>query len=116
MYKQVIVVRTDLEMGKGKIAAQCSHASLSAYNHVRERYPDIAEDWEKEGQKKVVLKVKGEDELIKYLVNARDFGVPCELISDAGLTQIPSGTPTCFGAGPWAENDLDKIFKELKLL
>jgi len=116
MYKQAIIVRTDLEMGKGKIAAQSSHASLAAYNLVRKKYPEITERWEREGQKKVVLKVKDEEELMEYFRRATETGIPCELIRDMGLTQVPSGTITCFGAGPWDEKEIDKIFGKLKLL
>ena len=116
MYKQTIVIRADLKMGKGKIAGQCSHASVSAYNKVRKSYPDIAKKWEAEGQKKVVLKVQSEEELFEYFQAGKDTGIPCELIRDAGHTQLEPGTITCFGAGPWDEEELDKVFGKLKLL
>ncbi len=116
MYKQAVVIRSDLAMGKGKIAAQASHASLTAYNLVRMKYPEIAERWEREGQKKVVLKVSGESELMECLRNAVDADIPCELIRDAGHTQIDPGTITCFGAGPWDEKEIDKVLGKLKLL
>ena len=116
MYKQTIVIRADLKMGKGKIAAQTSHASLTAYNKVRSTHPEIAKEWEREGQKKVVLRVNSEDELLEYLQKAKDANIPCELIRDAGHTQIEPGTMTCFAAGPWKEEELDKVFGKLKLL
>ena len=116
MYKQTIVIRTDLKMGKGKIAAQSSHASLAAYSKVHRTYPEIAKAWEREGQKKVVLKVTGEQELLEYLQRAKDASIPCELIRDAGHTQLEPGTMTCFAAGPWKEEELDSIFGKLKLL
>ena len=116
MYKQTIIVRSDLEMGKGKIAAQVSHASLSAYKKVSRIEPDIANEWEEEGQKKVVLKVGSEKELLEYFQKGKDAGIPCELIRDAGHTQIEPGSVTCFGAGPWDEKELDAIFGKLKLL
>ena len=50
MYKQVVVVRADLGMGRGKIAAQCSHSSLAAYNKVRKLHLNVAKAWEDEGQ------------------------------------------------------------------
>jgi len=116
MYKQTIVVRADLGMGKGKIAAQSSHASLAAYNKVRSSRLVIAKGWEDEGQKKVVLKVDSEKELFEYFQKAKDAGIPCELIRDAGHTQLEPGTVTCFAAGPWKEEELDKVFGDLKLL
>jgi PTH2 family peptidyl-tRNA hydrolase len=116
MYKQTIVIRADLGMGKGKTAAQCSHASLSAYKKVSRMHPDVADGWEHEGQKKVVLKVQSEQELLEYFQRAKDEGIPCELIRDAGHTQLEPGTVTCFAAGPWDEKELDAVFSKLKLL
>ena len=103
-------------MSKGKLAAQSSHASLTSYNKVRSIDSAIAKEWEQEGQKKVVLKVNSESELLEYFQKAKMAGIPCELIRDAGHTQLEPGTLTCFGAGPWDEKELDKIFGKLKLL
>ncbi|VVC04568.1 Peptidyl-tRNA hydrolase [Candidatus Bilamarchaeum dharawalense] len=116
MYKQTIVVRADLKMGRGKLAAQSSHASLSAYKKVSKSNPEIIKAWEMEGQKKVVLKVNGEAELFEFFQKGKDAGIPCEIIRDAGATQLEPGTYTCFGAGPWDEKTLDQIFGKLKLL
>jgi PTH2 family peptidyl-tRNA hydrolase len=116
MYKQTIVIRADLKIGKGKLIAQGSHASHSAFEKVKKQFPDIAKSWEIEGQKKVVLKVHSEEELFDYFQRGKDAGIPCELIRDAGHTQLEPGTVTCFGAGPWNENELDKVFGKLKLL
>eukprot|EP00371_Babesia_bovis_P002188 XP_001610835.1 peptidyl-tRNA hydrolase 2, mitochondrial precursor [Babesia bovis T2Bo] len=49
---------TDLEMGKGKIAAQCGHAALGAYIDSINRKNPYLNEWMNQGQKKVVLKVK----------------------------------------------------------
>ncbi|MFH1393380.1 MAG: peptidyl-tRNA hydrolase Pth2 [Candidatus Micrarchaeota archaeon] len=116
MYKQTIVVRTDLNMGRGKIAAQASHASLAAYEKTKKNDAEAAADWERMGMKKVVLKVQSEDELLEYYNKGKDAGIPVALIRDAGHTQVESGSITCFGAGPWNEEELDKIYGKLKLL
>lgn len=113
--KQAIIVRSDLGMGKGKFAAQSSHASLSAYNIARARDREAAREWEEEGQKKIVLKVAGEGELLGLYEKAKR-NVPCALIRDAGHTQLEPGTVTCFGAGPADEKVLDALFGHLKLL
>lgn len=112
-YKQAIVIRTDLEMGKGKLCAQSAHASLSAYKKVS---PKLRDEWERSGMKKIVLKVNSESELFQYFEECQRAGIPCSLIQDAGHTQIPSGSPTCFGAGPWDADGIDKILGKLKLL
>ena len=67
MYKQIILIRTDLEMGKGKIAAQASHASLGAYLKTVAAFPNIARDWLQMGQGKVVLKADNEKMLWIFL-------------------------------------------------
>ncbi len=116
MYKQVIVIRADLKMGKGKLAAQSSHASLAAFKKTERAHPEVAKAWEREGQKKIVLKVNSEQELHEYFELAKREEIPAELIRDAGHTQIEPGTVTCFGAGPWEEKKLDELFGKLKLL
>ncbi|MFH1125549.1 MAG: peptidyl-tRNA hydrolase Pth2 [Candidatus Altiarchaeota archaeon] len=109
--KQVIVVRGDLKLGKGKMAAQVAHASVTA----ADKSP-WKKDWITQGQKKTVLKCSGEKELLILMEQARAQGLPTALIEDAGLTQIPSGTKTCIGIGPAPEEQVDKITGKLKLL
>ena len=60
--KQVIIVRSDLGMGRGKIAAQACHASIGSY---KKTDPDKIREWEMEGSKKVVLSVPGLEELME---------------------------------------------------
>jgi len=114
--KQVIVMRTDLDMGKGKLATQAGHAAVSGFIKVNGAYKAVADRWGREGQKKVVLKVIGEGELIKLSEAAEREGVPYVIIHDAGLTQIEPGTMTCISLGPWPAEELDKITGKLKLL
>lgn len=116
MYKQAIVVRKDLAMSAGKLAAQSSHASLSSYKMVKARTPEVADAWEEQGQKKIVLKVQSEKELLEYFEACKQAKIPVALIRDAGNTQLEPGTITCFGAGPWDEKEIDKILGKLKLL
>ena len=113
MYKQVIVVRKDLGMDKGKIAAQVAHASLEAYKKTDENTRRL---WEKEGSKKVVLKVEGLRELIDIKEKVREMRMPYALIRDAGRTQLESGSVTCLGIGPAEDESVDKITRVLKLL
>lgn len=114
--KQVIVVRADLKMGKGKIAAQCSHASLMALENAEREDADAANEWKAEGQKKVVLKVNSERELVELFQQVKNAGLKPALVQDAGHTQTAPGTKTCFGAGPAEDARLDKLTGHLKLL
>ena len=113
MYKQVIVVRSDVKMGKGKLAAQTSHASLYAY---KKSGFFAKRAWENQGSKKVVLKAKDLNELKRIYERALKAGLPTVMITDAGKTQIQTGTITCVGIGPDKEEKIDKITGELKLL
>ena len=114
--KQAIIVRTDLELGKGKLAGQVAHASVAGYRKVLSQFPDVARKWEEEGEKKVVLKISGEKAMLTLFEKAKQAGIPSSLIHDAGLTQITPGTATCFSMGPWKEEEIDFITSELKLL
>ncbi|MDD5022736.1 MAG: aminoacyl-tRNA hydrolase [Candidatus ainarchaeum sp.] len=114
--KQAIVVRNDLKMEKGKIAAQVAHASLASYLKSRIKNIDLSQKWIDFGMKKIVLKVSSEKELMEYFKKCKIAGIPSELIHDAGHTQVEAGTATCFGAGPWNETEIDKILGKLKLL
>jgi len=115
-YKQVIIVRKDLKLSKGKLAVQVAHASVTALENCRKLGKDWAEQWLSEGQKKVVVEVENLSALIFHYEMARREGLPCALIEDAGLTEIPPGTITCVGIGPAPAELVDKITGKLKLL
>uniref|UniRef100_A0AAV2JDW3 Peptidyl-tRNA hydrolase 2, mitochondrial n=1 Tax=Knipowitschia caucasica TaxID=637954 RepID=A0AAV2JDW3_KNICA len=114
-YKMIIVVRNDLKMGKGKVAAQCSHAAVSAYKQVQKRHPELLKEWEYCGQPKVVVKAPDEETLIDLLARAKEMGLPVSLIQDAGRTQIAPGSRTVLGIGPGPSDLVDMVTGELKL-
>jgi PTH2 family peptidyl-tRNA hydrolase len=110
--KQAIIVRTDLKMGKGKIAAQCCHASVAALDKAT---ASAFATWKFEGMKKIVLRVGGKKELFELYEKARRM-LPAAIIKDAGLTQVEAGEPTCIAIGPADEADLDRLTGHLRLL
>jgi len=112
-YKQVILVRMDLQLPKGKLAVQVAHACVEA---VLRSDKDIVKHWRDEGMKKVVLKIANLDELYKYEQEAKKLGLKTAIITDAGLTTVEPGTTTCIALGPDSEVKIDKITSQLKIL
>jgi len=115
-YKQVIVLRLDLKMSKGKISAQAGHAAVSAAEEARRRHPSWWKAWIEEGQCKIAVKARSEQELLELERKAKESGLPSALISDRGLTELPPGTITCLGIGPAPSYQIDKITGKLDLL
>uniref|UniRef100_F6RKZ8 Peptidyl-tRNA hydrolase 2, mitochondrial n=1 Tax=Ciona intestinalis TaxID=7719 RepID=F6RKZ8_CIOIN len=115
-YKMVIVVRQDLKMGKGKIAAQCSHAAVGAYKQLNKHKKSTLKSWEYCGQPKVVLKCQDETELLALHQHAASIGLTATVIQDAGRTQIAPGSRTVLGVGPGIESLVDKVTGHLKLM
>lgn len=113
--KQAIVFRADLKIGKGKIAAHAGHAAVVGYRAVEQRNPKAANEWLESGQKKVVLKVKDEKELVS-LFERISGRIPSEIIRDAGMTQVQPGTVICLVIGPWKDDEIDRYTKDFKLL
>ncbi|KAI0484172.1 peptidyl-tRNA hydrolase PTH2-domain-containing protein [Xylariaceae sp. FL0804] len=128
--KLVLVVRTDLGMTKGKIAAQCSHATLACYKSLSSRAAASDSDsgsvarallrrWERLGQAKIALQAPpggGEDELAALAGRARSLGLTAEVVQDAGRTQIAAGSTTVLGVGPAPRSLVDQVTGGLKLL
>ena len=115
-FKQVVAVRRDLEMGKGKIAVQVAHAAVSAAEEARKRFTEWWEAWLKEGQCKVAVRVDSEEELLRLERKLRELRLPFALIRDRGLTQIEPGTTTCLGIGPAPSSVIDTLTGNLSLI
>ena len=114
--KLILVVRMDLKMGKGKIAAQCSHATLAAYKRALDEAPEDLSSWKRTGQAKVVVKVNDEQSLYDIEAKAQETGLMTAIVSDAGMTQTAPGTITVMSVGPAPASLLDEVTGHLKLL
>ena len=124
-HKQIIVLRKDLNMRKGKMVAQGAHASMRAILNGARREGDVLiipldernEPWLCGRFKKICVSVNSESELLKLHQRALDAGLIAALIQDAGLTEF-GGVPTytALAIGPDKESKIDELTKDLPLL
>ena len=124
--KQVIVLRTDLNMRKGKMAAQAAHASMKVFFDRKAGadaarlevplWPEAAE-WVAGAFTKIVVGCLSQDELLALEAKAKAVGLPCSLVIDAGATEFHGvPTPTALAIGPAAAVAIDAVTGGLKLL
>jgi peptidyl-tRNA hydrolase, PTH2 family len=121
-FKQVIAVRNDLNMRKGKMIAQGAHASImflvrrlcdpegGAKDHA-------IQEWLRHGMTKICVRVDSETELLEIAQKAQDAGLTVHVITDAGHTEFAGlPTKTCLAIGPDEEDQIDAVTGKLRLL
>lgn len=121
MSKQIIIIRKDLNMRKGKCVAQGCHASTKVVEDLllsksKEDF-ECYDEWRNSGMTKICVGVDSERELGSIYQRAIDKGMPASIITDAGHTEF-GGVPTKTAAaiGPWDDEEIDEITGDLKLL
>ena len=118
--KMVFLVRQDLKMGAGKIAAQVAHAAIGLYDDILEGENNyqkkVLNNWFNYGQKKVVLKVSDLNTMLEVVKKCKKNKLQYCLISDAGHTQIPQGSVTVLGIGPDISEKINTITGTFKLM
>ena len=124
--KQVILIRKDLKMRRGKEIAQGSHASMEfinarirpdlAQHTITLNLSDIERQWIVSGMAKICLQVQSEQELLQYYHASCDAGLVCHIIRDSGRTEF-NGVPTytACAIGPDNGDRIDAVTGELKL-
>jgi len=115
-YKMVIVTRKDLNLSKGKLAAQVAHAAVTCALETKKQNKKWFSKWMREGAKKAVVKTETVDDFIDLKRKADDLNLATVIISDAGHTEIPTGTKTVLGVGPGPHNLVDQVIGNLSLL
>ncbi len=114
--KMVLCVRMDLKMGKGKIAAQCCHATLGVFKKLWRKRDPVLRQWEDCGQPKVTLQVPDEQAMLELYARAKEAGVPTYIVVDAGRTQVAPNSRTVMAVGPAPVADVNTVTGGLKLL
>jgi len=115
-YKLVVLVREDIKMSKGKIAAQTGHAAVNCVLSIRKKDPDSFDKWSDNNQPIITLRVDSERELFEFKAIADAQDINNSVVCDAGRTEIEPGTFTCLGIGPASALKIDKITGNLKKL
>lgn len=123
--KQVIVMRKDLNMRRGKMISQGAHSSLAVFTDLLSEsggnwvidIPPAMEEWLKNSFTKITVYVNSEKELFDKYFEAKNNNIPCSLIQDSGKTEF-NGIPTftCCAIGPYYNEEIDKITGDLPLL
>lgn len=110
--KQVLVMRADLTMSAGKLAAQAAHAAVKAADIAPK---DWLDEWNRHGTTKVVLEVWDENSLIALYKMAVAAYLPAVLIVDEGRTEVRPGSITGLGIGPAPDADINQVTGSLNL-
>ena len=112
----VLVTRSDLNLSKGKLAAQCSHATAECILKVKRTAPKTLERYLAKGARKIVCSTSNLDSLKRIFGEANDAGLVSYMVKDAGHTEIPAGTVTVVGIGPGPRSTIDTITSSLPLV
>lgn len=126
MIKQVIVMRKDLNMRKGKMCAQAAHASIEVFlKLVKERTKNSItieinsdmDEWLETGTTKIVVGCNNISDIFDIQKLCKDKKVPYATIEDYGKTEF-KGKPTitCIAVGPAKEEIVDSITSSYSLL
>lgn len=111
--KQVIVVNEELNLPRGKLAAQVAHASVAS---LLSSEAEAQKNWFNVGMPKIVLAGENLSQLQELYEKCQELNVPAYLVQDAGKTVVDPGTVTCLGIGPATPEEIDQITGSLKLL
>ena len=120
--KQVIVIRKDLKMRRGKEIAQGSHASLAFIarqlqgGKTKVELSEVEKQWINSNFAKICCHVNSEEELLNIYQQAKEAGLKVHLVTDSGKTEFNNmPTKTCLSIGPDYSEKIDKITGNLNL-
>jgi PTH2 family peptidyl-tRNA hydrolase len=117
--KQVIVMRKDLNMRRGKEIAQGSHAAMAFLSIKAQDVTPLSvveREWLEGTFTKICVKVNSEAELLQIEAASREAGLQVSVITDSGKTEFAGiPTKTCLAIGPDLSEKIDRITGNLAL-
>ena len=113
-YKLGLIIRSDINMSKGKTIAQAGHAvvdaTVKAYTNTT-----IFFKWQADGE--TIITLKANEKTLNTIINiAERKGINCGVVCDAGKTEVAPNTITVGYVGPDTDKNIDKLIGQLKLL
>lgn len=112
--KMYFIVNSDLKMSKGKIAAQCSHATVKLIRQLEHLPTGPYKEWLKSGEAKIILKAS--ETIMKDIASKYSKSIKCASVHDAGITEIPAGSFTVLAFEPIGPSRVPSELSDLKLL
>ena len=112
----VLVTRADLNLSRGKLAAQCGHAVAECILKAKRDNPRMLKRYTGAGARKIVCETPDLDSIKRLYGDARTCGLVCYMVTDAGHTEIPAGTVTVLGIGPGPRTEIDALTGDLPLV
>ncbi len=112
----VLISRGDLKLSRGKLAAQCSHATAECILKAKKSKPRELDRYLRQGARKIICKTENLQSLKELFSKAKKMNLISYMVTDAGHTEIPPGTITIVGIGPGPRETIDKITGTLSLL
>ncbi|GJP49228.1 hypothetical protein CLOM_g8466 [Closterium sp. NIES-68] len=112
----VLVVRQDLKMGSGKVAAQCAHAAVGVLTDLQSSNKSLLRHYEACGQPKIVVTCSNLKEMNELRGKAQQHRLPVYTVCDAGRTQVAAGSKTVLAVGPGPKALVDSVTGNQRLL
>eukprot|EP00102_Acyrthosiphon_pisum_P020509 XP_016657719.1 PREDICTED: peptidyl-tRNA hydrolase 2, mitochondrial isoform X1 [Acyrthosiphon pisum] len=114
-FKMALLVRHDLKMGKGKVAAQCSHAIVHCYEEGLRLKPSEINSWESDNKPVNIFKVADEETMLEFQQLAIEKGFSTYVVVDAGRTQVAPSSKTVMAIGPVESEEIDLFTQSLEV-
>ncbi|XP_015380216.1 PREDICTED: peptidyl-tRNA hydrolase 2, mitochondrial-like isoform X1 [Diuraphis noxia] len=114
-FKMALLVRHDLKMGKGKVAAQCSHAIVHCYEESLRLKPREINSWESNNKPVDIFKIADEKTMLEFQQLAIEKGFTTYVVVDAGRTQVAPRSKTVMAIGPVEREEIDLFTQNLEV-
>lgn len=111
-----LAVRQDLDLSPGKLAGQSGHAFGRLYLTAMSIDIHKFKTYLEHNEPKIVVKAANEAALLRVQEEATKAGIPCQLIRDAGRTELEPETATVCAFGPTTREDLPSFLRRLQLM